>query len=480
MVVVFAAKPGGCEEDDGWIASFVHNEETNVSQSPVDSIRTKVSRQNIHWRRCISKFNRIFISDIKLRHLGMSQSSVLIIFLCLFFHVKAQDKSNSGTDILHPLHPNLAVVIGVLSISFSIIFLLLAYAKFCHVNLFDIMEQNVHNQNFQEFIRSTSRFSGIDRAAIESLPFFRFASLQGSKEGLECAVCISRFEETEILRLLPKCRHAFHINCIDKWLESHSSCPLCRYKFNIEDFGSFTYSNSLRFLGNSSNLTEDPNLELIVQREQDRPGSSRFDKGKKLEELLIQEGNGNTADRKLFHKFKIIVSDVVIKNRWSNVNSSDLLLLNSEMIGLMSSNRFSRSNSTSGRFHTGFSINEKLVKIKEDIEKKRLYESKFSGIHRSHSVSASSFRSTYYNEANSSKVLTTLEKRSKSEITNFSRFRDFSIRHKIKEDALGSNGGEEERKRRLWLPIVRRTVQWFAGRERNLQQSETDRQSLNV
>ncbi|KAK3212977.1 hypothetical protein Dsin_017683 [Dipteronia sinensis] len=454
-----------------------------MSIEPFDSIHTKVSRQNLHWRRSISKFDRIFISDIKLGHLGMSQSSVLIIFLCLFFHVKAQDKSNSGKDILHPLHPNLAVVIGVLSISFSIVFLLLAYAKFCHVNLFDIMEQNVHNQNFQELIRSTSRFSGVDRAAIESLPFFRFASLKGSKEGLECAVCISRFEETEILRLLPKCRHAFHINCIDKWLERHSSCPLCRYKFNIEDLGSFTHSNSLRFLGNPSNLTEDPNLELVVQRQQDRPSSSRFNIGSNFptieKELLIQEGNGSTADRKLFHKFKhkIIVSDVVIKNRWSDVNSSDLLFLNSEMLGLMSSNRFSRSNSTSGRFHTGFSINDNLVKIKEDIEKKRLYESKFSGIHRSHSVSSSSFCSTSYNEANSSNAL---EKRSKSEITNFSRFRDFSIRHKIKEAALGLNGGEEERKRRLWLPIVRRTVQWFVGQERNSQQSETDRQSLNV
>ncbi|KAK3212978.1 hypothetical protein Dsin_017684 [Dipteronia sinensis] len=29
---VFAGKPGGSEEDDGWLVSFVHNEETNVSQ----------------------------------------------------------------------------------------------------------------------------------------------------------------------------------------------------------------------------------------------------------------------------------------------------------------------------------------------------------------------------------------------------------------------------------------------------------------
>ncbi|KAG9140697.1 hypothetical protein Leryth_006891 [Lithospermum erythrorhizon] len=30
------------------------------------------------------------------------------------------------------------------------------------------------------------------------------------------------------LRLLPTCSHAFHMNCIDTWLLSNSTCPLCR------------------------------------------------------------------------------------------------------------------------------------------------------------------------------------------------------------------------------------------------------------
>lgn len=29
-------------------------------------------------------------------------------------------------------------------------------------------------------------------------------------------------------RELPKCHHSFHIDCIDMWFHSHSTCPVCR------------------------------------------------------------------------------------------------------------------------------------------------------------------------------------------------------------------------------------------------------------
>ncbi|GER53635.1 RING/U-box superfamily protein [Striga asiatica] len=48
------------------------------------------------------------------------------------------------------------------------------------------------------------------------------------KEGLECAVCLSEISQGEKTRLLPKCSHGFHLDCIDMWFESHSTCPLCR------------------------------------------------------------------------------------------------------------------------------------------------------------------------------------------------------------------------------------------------------------
>ncbi|XP_050208573.1 E3 ubiquitin-protein ligase ATL42-like [Mercurialis annua] len=377
----------------------------------------------------------------------MNQLRLLLLILCLsFFHAEAQNAFDSDqSTLLKPLRPSIAVVIGIISVMLSATLIILAYAKFCRGNR--TSDRLFTDTDHQSSILggSRSRFSGIDRELIDSLPFFRFSSLKGSKQGLECAVCLSKFEDIEILRLLPKCKHAFHVNCIDQWLENHSSCPLCRYKFDPSELKSFSYSSSLRYLHNPSNLTDDPNIEIFIQREQDyhqQASPSRFKLGKgEKEELLVQQSN----NKKFWHKFKhkIIVSDAIIKSRWSDVNSSDFLSLSSEMLHIMSSNRFS----SSARFQNTLSINEQIENIKEDMERKRSYESKIIRADNSDSASTS-YKDEY---ENSSKMINNVEKRSMSEITVCSRFNDLSLK--------------EDRTRRLWLPIARRTVQWFAGEQ---------------
>jgi len=68
---------------------------------------------------------------------------------------------------------------------------------------------------------------GLSKSAIEAIPVFAYKS-ENHKDGLDCAVCLCEFEENEKARLLPKCNHSFHVDCIDMWFHSHSTCPLCR------------------------------------------------------------------------------------------------------------------------------------------------------------------------------------------------------------------------------------------------------------
>lgn len=79
--------------------------------------------------------------------------------------------------------------------------------------------------------RGVAASRGLDAAVIETFPTFPYATVKGLKIGkgaLECAVCLNEFEDDETLRLIPKCDHVFHPECIDAWLENHVTCPVCR------------------------------------------------------------------------------------------------------------------------------------------------------------------------------------------------------------------------------------------------------------
>ncbi|KAF5739435.1 E3 ubiquitin-protein ligase ATL6-like [Tripterygium wilfordii] len=79
--------------------------------------------------------------------------------------------------------------------------------------------------------RSHTATRGLDPVAIENLPIFPYSEVKELKIGkgaLECAVCLMEFEDDETLRLIPKCDHVFHAYCIDPWLASHTTCPVCR------------------------------------------------------------------------------------------------------------------------------------------------------------------------------------------------------------------------------------------------------------
>ncbi|KAK1681223.1 hypothetical protein QYE76_042071 [Lolium multiflorum] len=93
------------------------------------------------------------------------------------------------------------------------------------------------------------RHKGVDPELLRSLPItvYHAAAPKGSTAEdvrVECAVCLSELEDGEEARFLPRCGHGFHAQCVDTWLASHSTCPLCRVTVAKPD-ASLTVSTSL-------------------------------------------------------------------------------------------------------------------------------------------------------------------------------------------------------------------------------------------
>lgn len=42
-----------------------------------------------------------------------------------------------------------------------------------------------------------------------------------------CVICMINFEKEEEVRCL-KCKHLFHVDCIDEWLAKEKKCPVCK------------------------------------------------------------------------------------------------------------------------------------------------------------------------------------------------------------------------------------------------------------
>ncbi|OEL14500.1 hypothetical protein BAE44_0024481 [Dichanthelium oligosanthes] len=66
-----------------------------------------------------------------------------------------------------------------------------------------------------------------------ALPVYVYSSSSAGadeegRKAPECAVCIVELCDGDSARLLPRCGHRFHADCVGAWLRLHATCPLCR------------------------------------------------------------------------------------------------------------------------------------------------------------------------------------------------------------------------------------------------------------
>ncbi|CAH8381118.1 unnamed protein product [Eruca vesicaria subsp. sativa] len=141
---------------------------------------------------------------------------------------------DSHSSSLDSLKPSVLVIILILLmtllISVSICFLLRCLNRCSHHSP---LSPSYTSSSSESLRFSTRRVSPeTERSSVlDSLPVFKFSSVtrrSTASNSSDCAVCLSKFEPDDQLRLLPLCCHAFHADCIDIWLKANQTCPLCR------------------------------------------------------------------------------------------------------------------------------------------------------------------------------------------------------------------------------------------------------------
>lgn len=154
-------------------------------------------------------------------------------------------KSSSAATItlMNQKDPSSSSIVSVLCLVISVLALIIVFLCVLHL-IFKFLRKSStlfpfphYNPNPDLSFNSSPQLqhlfflhdSGLDQTAIDALPVFLYGDITMSlKESFDCAVCLNEFSDTDKLRILPVCNHAFHLHCIDIWLLSNSNCPLCR------------------------------------------------------------------------------------------------------------------------------------------------------------------------------------------------------------------------------------------------------------
>ena len=163
-----------------------------------------------------------------------------VVLLFLFVQILSPPATAQIPNALPPPPPDpfsrlrfdksMAIIMVILVVVFFILGFLSVYTRQC-------AERRIRGRfDFTIQPGGSDRLSrrgprGLSPEVIDTFPTFVYSTVKGLKIGtsmLECAVCLNEFRDDETLRLIPKCNHVFHSRCIDVWLSSHSTCPVCR------------------------------------------------------------------------------------------------------------------------------------------------------------------------------------------------------------------------------------------------------------
>ena len=83
-----------------------------------------------------------------------------------------------------------------------------------------------------------SRENPTDQAIVSELPETKIDDIKKlDKDKQNCVICMEDFKNGDVTTNLP-CLHMFHTNCIQGWLKTQNTCPICKFKLTQQNINS--------------------------------------------------------------------------------------------------------------------------------------------------------------------------------------------------------------------------------------------------
>ena len=101
--------------------------------------------------------------------------------------------------------------------------------------------QNDLNEMIENMLHYT-RENPTDAAIVSELPETKIDDIKKlDKDKQNCVICMEDFKNGDKTTNLP-CLHMFHTNCIQSWLKTQNTCPICKFKLTPNNINNINRS----------------------------------------------------------------------------------------------------------------------------------------------------------------------------------------------------------------------------------------------
>ena len=74
--------------------------------------------------------------------------------------------------------------------------------------------------------------TGMGNSELNKIPILQYGVGMDKQDDDTCTICFEEYKHKALIKKLD-CDHYYHSHCIDKWLKTKKSCPICKERVSL-------------------------------------------------------------------------------------------------------------------------------------------------------------------------------------------------------------------------------------------------------